>query len=179
MREARTLARDVEGTVIPYGDRITLSEGGEVHVTQALGGTFTVMTERGYLVRIEGVDADAIGETLPPLPTADEQAGKSVEQLVWDQLRTCYDPEIPVSIVELGLVYLCEVKERESGGHKVTIQTTLTSPACPLGGVLAEDIRRKVLVVPGVSEVDVEIVFSPPWSSALMSDAARLQLGLM
>jgi probable FeS assembly SUF system protein SufT len=177
--ETRTLARDVEGTVIPYGDRITLSEGGEVHLTQALGGTFTVMTERGYLVRIEGVDADAIGEELPPLPTAEDQAGKSVEQLVWEQLRTCYDPEIPVSIVELGLVYVCEVKQREEGGHKVEVHTTLTSPACPLGGVLAEDIRRKVSTVPGVNEVDVQIVFSPPWSSALMSDAARLQLGLM
>jgi probable FeS assembly SUF system protein SufT len=179
VKDARTLSRDVEGTVIPYGDHITLSEGGEVYLTQALGGSFTVMTERGYLVRIEGVDAEAIGESLPPLPSAEEQAGKSVEQLVWDQLRTCYDPEIPVSIVELGLVYVCEVKEREQGGHRVEIQTTLTSPACPLGGVLAEDIRRKVTTVPGVSEVDVQIVFSPPWSSALMSDAARLQLGLM
>jgi probable FeS assembly SUF system protein SufT len=177
--ETRTLSRDVEGTVIPYGDRITLGEGGEVHLTQALGGSFTVMTERGYLVRIEGIDADAIGETLPPAPSAEEQAGKSTEQRVWDQLRTCYDPEIPVSIVELGLVYVCEVEERAQGGQKVKIQTTLTSPACPLGGVLAEDIRRKVATVPGVSEVEVEIVFTPPWSSAMMSDAARLQLGLM
>jgi probable FeS assembly SUF system protein SufT len=179
VKDARTLGRDVEGTVIPYGDHITLSAGGEVYLTQALGGSFTVMTERGYLVRLEGVDADAIGEPLPPLPSAEEQAGKSVEQLVWDQLRTCYDPEIPVSIVELGLVYVCEVKQGEQGSHRVEIQTTLTSPACPLGGVLAEDIRRKVMTVPGVSEVDVQIVFSPPWSSALMSDAARLQLGLM
>jgi probable FeS assembly SUF system protein SufT len=179
VKDARTLSRGVEGTVIPYGDHITLSEGGEVYLTQALGGSFTVMTERGYLVRLEGVDADAIGEALPPLPSAEEQAGKSVEQLVWDQLRTCYDPEIPVSIVELGLVYVCEVKPGEQGSQRVAIQTTLTSPACPLGGVLAEDIRRKVMTVPGVSEVDVQIVFSPPWSSALMSDAARLQLGLM
>jgi probable FeS assembly SUF system protein SufT len=179
VKDARPLARDVEGTVIPYGDRITLSAGGEVHLTQALGGTFTVMTEHGYLVRIEGADADAIGEELPPPTTEEERAGKSVEELVWDQLRTCYDPEIPVSIVELGLVYVCDVKQREEGGHRVEVQTTLTSPACPLGGVLAEDIRRKVSTVPGVSEVDVQIVFSPPWSSALMSDAARLQLGLM
>ena len=179
MREARTLSRDVEGTVIPYGDHITLSEGGEVYLTQALGGTFTVMTEHGYLVRIEGLDADAIGEQLPPAPAAEDQAGKSVEQLVWDQLRTCYDPEIPVSIVELGLVYVCEVQQREDGSHRVEVHTTLTSPACPLGGVLAEDIRRKVSAVPGVSEVEVQIVFSPPWSSAMMSDAARLQLGLM
>jgi probable FeS assembly SUF system protein SufT len=177
--ETRTLSRDVEGTVIPYGDRITLGEGSQVRLTQALGGTFTVMTEHGYLVRLEGIDADAIGEGLPPLPSAEEQAGKPVEQLVWDQLRACYDPEIPVSIVELGLVYVCEVKEREQGDYRVEIQTTLTSPACPLGGMLAEDIRRKVLTVPGVSEVDVQIVFSPPWSSAMMSDAARLQLGLM
>jgi hypothetical protein len=92
VKDARPLARDVEGTVIPYGDRITLSAGGEVHLTQALGGTFTVMTEHGYLVRIEGVDADAIGEELPPPTTAEERAGKSVEELVWDQLRTCYDP---------------------------------------------------------------------------------------
>ncbi len=179
MSEARALSRDVDGTVIPYGDRITLSAGETVYLTQALGGTFTVMTERGYLVRLEGPDADAIGETLPAAQAAEEQSGKSTEQLVWDQLRTCYDPEIPVSIVELGLVYVCELKELAPGEYRVEIQTTLTSPACPLGGMLAEDIRRKVLTVAGVKEVDVQIVFSPPWSSSMMSDAARLQLGLM
>ena len=179
MREAHTLTRDVDGTAIPHGDTLTLLEGSVVYLTQALGGSFTVMTERGYMVRIEGVDADAIGEPPPAGPSLEDQAGKSLEQIVWDQLRTCYDPEIPISIVELGLVYRCDILPREQGGHRVEVDSTLTSPACPLGGVLVEDIRRKVLAVPGVEEAEVQIVFSPPWSSALMSDAARLELGLM
>jgi probable FeS assembly SUF system protein SufT len=177
--EARKVTRDIEGTLIPYGDRMTLVEGATVRVTQALGGTFTVVTDRGYMVRIEGFDADAIGEELPSGPSPEEQAGKTVDQLVWDQLRSCYDPEIPVNIVELGLVYVCEVTPRPEGGQRVAIQFTLTSPACPLSGVLIEEIRRKVLAVPGVAEADAQVVFNPPWSSAMMSDAARLQLGLM
>jgi probable FeS assembly SUF system protein SufT len=179
MKEPRTLTRDIEATLIPYGDRMTLTEGARVFITQALGGTFTAMTERGYMVRIEGVDADAIGEEPPAPPSAQDQAGKTTEQLVWDQLNSCYDPEIPVSIVELGLVYVCELTDKPEGGKKVEIRFTLTSPACPLSGVLIDEIRRKVLSVPGVSGADVQVVFDPPWSSAMMSDAARLQLGLM
>jgi len=168
----------VEATVIPYGDRTTLAEGSTVYLTQSLGGSFTVMTERGYMVRVEGEDADAIGEAAPA-EAAGADEDRPIEQRVWDQLRTCYDPEIPINIVELGLVYLCEVTPREQGDQKVKIQFTLTSPACPLWGVLQEDIKRKVLAVAGVGEVEAEVVFDPPWSAAMMSDAARLQLGLM
>jgi probable FeS assembly SUF system protein SufT len=179
MKEPRALTRDIEVTLIPYGDRMTLTEGANVYITQALGGTFTAMTERGYMVRIEGLDADAIGEELPAPPSPQDQAGKTTEQLVWEQLNTCYDPEIPVSIVELGLVYTCELSQKPEGGQRVEVRFTLTSPACPLSGVLIEEIRRKLLSVPGVVEADVQVVFEPPWSSAMMSDAARLQLGLM
>jgi probable FeS assembly SUF system protein SufT len=179
VREARTLARDVEATVIPYGDRTTLTEGSTVYLTQSLGGSYTVMTERGYMVRVEGEDADAIGETSLAESAAGADLDRPLDQRVWDQLRTCYDPEIPINIVELGLVYLCEVTPREQGDHKVKVHFTLTSPACPLWGVLQEDIKRKVLSVAGVGEVEAEVVFDPPWSAAMMSDAARLQLGLM
>jgi probable FeS assembly SUF system protein SufT len=179
VREARTLTRDVDVTVIPYGDTMTLAAGSNVYLMQALGGSFTVMTERGYMARIDGVDAEAIGEQAPAVPSAEEQAGKSTEDLVWDQLKTCYDPEIPINIVELGLVYACNVKDRSEGGQRVEVEFTLTAPGCGMGDFLRDDIRRKVLGVPGVSEADVRVVFSPPWSSAMMSDAARLQLGLM
>ncbi len=179
MTETRQLTRDVEGTVIPHGDTITLAEGATVHLTQALGGSFTVLTDRGYMVRIEGQDADALGEQPPEVPSVVALAGRSLEDQIWDQLRTCYDPEIPINIVDLGLVYKCEATERPEGGHKVAIDFTLTSPACPLWGMLLEDIKRKVQGVPGVAEADVQVVFAPPWSTAMMTDAARLQLGLM
>ena len=179
MKEARALTRDIEVTAIPYGDRMSLAAGETIYVTQALGGSFTGMTERGYMVRVEGEDADAIGEASPAESAAGADLDRPLEQRVWDQLRTCYDPEIPINIVELGLVYLCEVTPREQGDHKVKVHFTLTSPACPLWGVLQEDIKRKVLSVAGVGEVEAEVVFDPPWSAAMMSDAARLQLGLM
>jgi len=179
VREERTLSRAVDVTVVPYGDALTLEAGSIVYLMQALGGSFTAMTERGYMVRIDGQDADAIGETPPAPPSPEEEAGKSVEQRVWDQLKTCYDPEIPINIVELGLVYSCEVQERPEGGHRVAVQFTLTAPGCGMGDFLREDIRRKVLSVAGVAEADVQMAFTPPWSSAMMSDAARLQLGLM
>jgi probable FeS assembly SUF system protein SufT len=131
------------------------------------------------MVRIEGQDAEAIGEAPPSATAGGEGDGKTIEQLVWDQLRTCYDPEIPINIVDLGLVYVCEVTERPAGGHTVRVEFTLTSAACPLWGVLLEDIKRKVTTVPGVVEVDAQVVFAPPWSTAMMTDAARLQLGLM
>jgi probable FeS assembly SUF system protein SufT len=179
MREARTLARDVEVAVIPYGDRITLTAGTTVYITQALGGSYTVLTERGYMVRVEGKDADAIGEQPTTPPSQAELDGKSVEQLAWDQLRTCYDPEIPVNIVDLGLVYKCEAAPRPEGGERVTVQFTLTAPGCGMGDFLREDVRGKLLALPGVEEADVQVVLDPPWNQSMMSDAARLQLGLM
>jgi probable FeS assembly SUF system protein SufT len=178
-REARTLSRDVEVAAIPYGDRIPLKAGSTVYVTQSLGGSYTAMTDMGYMIRIEGKDADAIGEEVPQAASAEEQAGKSVEDLAWDQLRTCYDPEIPVNIVDLGLVYACEVTPRPEGGHKATVRFTLTAPGCGMGDYLKRDMETKLLGVPGIGEADVQVVLEPPWDQSRMSDAARLQLGMM
>jgi probable FeS assembly SUF system protein SufT len=178
-REARTLSRDVEVAAIPYGDRLTLTMGTTVFITQALGGSYTAMTDHGYLVRIEGGDADAIGET-PVLPlTAEDTRGRSTRDLAWDQLKTCFDPEIPVNIVDLGLVYKCEVQPADGGGDRVHVEFTLTAPGCGMGDFLRQDVEQKLLAIPGVKGADVQVVLDPPWDQSMMSDVARLQLGLM
>jgi len=179
MREARTLSRDLEVAAIPYGDKLTLTAGTTVYITQALGGSITVMTDRGYMVRVEGKDADAIGEEPAKPVTEADLAGKTLEQLAWDQLKTCYDPEIPVNIVDLGLVYRCETSPVAEGGEKVTVHFTLTAPGCGMGDYLKQDVERKMLDLPGVAEAEVQVVLDPPWSQTMMSDTARLQLGLM
>jgi probable FeS assembly SUF system protein SufT len=178
MREARTLARDVEVAAIPYGDKLTLTAGTTVFVTQALGGSYTAMTDRGYMVRIEGKDGDAIGEAVVAEPTEAELAGKSLQERAWDQLKTCFDPEIPVNIVDLGLVYKCETAPVD-GGERVTIHFTLTAPGCGMGDYLKRDVEQKMLALPGVKEADVQVVLEPAWNQTMMSDAARLQLGMM
>ena len=177
-REARTLARDVEVAAIPYGDKLTLAAGTNVYITQALGGSYTAMTDHGYLVRIEGKDADAIGETPMAPVSAEDAAGRSTKELAWEQLRSCYDPEIPVNIVDLGLVYKCETEPIE-GGEKVKVEFTLTAPGCGMGDFLRQDVEQKLLALPGVKEADVQVVLDPAWDQSMMSDAARLQLGLM
>ena len=179
MREARTLSRDVEVAAIPYGDRITLTAGTSIFITQALGGSYTAMTDHGYLVRIEGKDADAIGEK-PVLPmTAADAAGRTTQELAWEQLKTCFDPEIPVNIVDLGLVYKCEVEPLDGGGDRVRVEFTLTAPGCGMGDFLRQDVQQKLLAIPGVKEADVQVVLDPPWDQSMMSDVARLHLGLM
>ncbi len=178
MREARTLSRDVEVAAIPYGDRLTLTMGTTVFITQALGGSYTAMTDYGYLVRIDGKDADAIGERPTAPLTAEDRAGRTTEQLAWEQLKTCYDPEIPVNIVDLGLVYRCEAQPVD-GGERVHVEFTLTAPGCGMGDFLRQDLQHKLLAIPGVKEADVQVVLDPPWDQSMMSDAARLQLGLM
>jgi probable FeS assembly SUF system protein SufT len=179
MRESRTLERDLEATAIPYGEKVPLKKGSTLFVMQALGGSYTAMSDQGYMVRIEGRDADAIGETPQAGPSVEELQSKPLNDLVWDQLRTCYDPEIPVNIVDLGLVYSSEVTPLEAGGNKVSVRFSLTAPGCGMGDVLKRDIEQKVAALPGVSEADVQIAFDPPWDQSRMSEAARLQLGLM
>ncbi len=178
MRKEATVARDVPAREIPSGTPITLRAGDPVIITQSLGGSYTVMTPVGFLARIDGKDADAIGEPVVEAdPTA--AAGKSTEDLVWDQLRTCYDPEIPVNIVDLGLVYGCTLSALPDGGQRVDVKFTLTAPGCGMGDVLREDIKAKLATVPDVREAEVQVVFDPPWSLQMMSEAARLQLGMM
>ena len=178
MQKATTTTRDVEAKEIPSGTPISIPAGSPVTITQSLGGSFTVVTPHGYMARVEGKDADAIGEE-PVAEDASAASGKSVEELCWDVLRTCYDPEIPVNIVDLGLVYKCEVTDRPEGGKKVSVAFTLTAPGCGMGDVLRGDIQSKLSGVPGVSEAEVSVLFDPPWNMSMMSDAAKLQLGMM
>ena len=176
--EPVSLTRDVEAIMVPAGIPVTLREGKTGFITQALGGSFTVYVE-GNLFRIAGKDADALGKEAhvgPELPP--DATDEDVKQLVWDQMRACYDPEIPINIVDLGLVYSCEVKRDEAGARTVEIRMTLTAPGCGMGPVLVDEIKLRLLRVPNVAEVDVELVFDPPWSRDMMSEEAQLELGL-
>ena len=178
-----TLSRDCEAVLIPSGEKLRLVACSQVWVTQSLGGSFTVMTGRGDMARVEGRDADALGLRGAASPQSgalvSELGPAEVEKLVWDQLKTCFDPEIPVNIVDLGLIYHCRVTPLVEGGNKVEIQFTLTARGCGMGEVLKVDIRNKILGVPGVKEVDVELVWDPPWNQTMISGAAKQQLGMV
>jgi len=173
-----TTTREIEATEIPSGMKIKIPEGTTLGIAQSLGGSYTVMTPYGYMARVDGKDADAIGEEITSLG-AEAASGKTAGELAWDQLRTCYDPEIPVNIVDLGLVYKCEVSPRSEGGNRAEVRFTLTAPGCGMGDVLKDDIKNKLLTVPGIDDADVQVLFDPPWNMSMMSDAARLQLGMM
>jgi probable FeS assembly SUF system protein SufT len=171
-------SRDCEAVMVPQGDRVNLPAGTAGYITQALGGSFTVFVD-GNLFRVAGLDADAIGKQIvPPPQLPDNATDEDVEALVWSQLRTCFDPEIPVNVVDLGLVYTCELERSEDGQRKVNVRMTLTAPGCGMGEVLVEDVRAKVELVPTVSEADVELVFDPPWNQSMMTESARLQVGM-
>jgi probable FeS assembly SUF system protein SufT len=177
--EPFTLSRDVKAIIIPAGEQLTLREGTNGFITQALGGSFTVYVE-GNLFRIAGIDADSLGkEPVPPPEIPENASDADIEAVIWKQLKTCYDPEIPVDIVELGLIYRCEVTPLGNGDRSVNIDMTLTAPGCGMGDVLVQDAREKVAIIPTVSDVTVELVFDPPWNANMMSDEARLQTGLM
>lgn len=170
--------RDCPAVLVPQGEAVTLPAGSVGYITQSLGGSFTVFVE-GNLFRIAGADADAIGKTPPEDIHLDEGAGdEAVEKLVWEQLRTCFDPEIPINVVELGLVYSCDLEPAAAGQRKVNIKMTLTAPGCGMGDILVEDVRTKIERVPTVVEADVELVFDPPWNQSMMSEAARLETGM-
>jgi probable FeS assembly SUF system protein SufT len=174
------LARDCEATRIPSGASVVLPSGTRVTIAQTLGGHFTVTTEDGALLRIADKDADALGERAPaPAAPTPMVEGPFEEERVWEELRTVFDPEIPVNLVDLGLIYHCQAVPLAEGGHRVEIAMSMTAPGCGMGDVLKEDVRRKIQGVPGVREVQVELVWDPPWDASRMSDAARLQLGWM
>ena len=181
--EPITLSRDCEAIQVPSGSKMVLPAGTLVMMTQSLGDTYTVTTDHGYMVRISGKDADAMGlekTTSAPITAATPPQDKEgLEKLIWDQLRTCYDPEIPVNIVELGLVYECTVTPLDGGGHRADVKLTLTAPGCGMGGVLAADAQAKIEALPGIREAIVEVVFEPAWDPSMMSEAARLELGMM
>ena len=171
--------RDCDAVLIPIGEKLSLPEGTTGFITQALGGSFTVYVE-GNLFRIAGIDADAVGkEPIRPPEVPENATEQDIESVVWDQLRTCFDPEIPINIVELGLVYECAVAKLDNGQRVVTVAMTLTAPGCGMGPVLMEDVREKLEIIPTVERAEVELVFDPPWNQSMMSEAARLQAGLL
>ncbi len=175
--ETIDLLRDCEGIQIPEGTPLVLPQGTRVMISQSLGGSYTVITDRGYMVRIEGKDADALGKPVVA-STHDANRDKTIEEQVWAQLKTCYDPEIPVDIVELGLVYECHVEQLAPGEYDVAVTMTLTAPGCGMGPVLKSDVEKKVAAIPGVKSSSVEITLDPPWDQSRMSEAAKLQLNM-
>jgi probable FeS assembly SUF system protein SufT len=173
--EIITLSRDCAATQIPSGIPQILASNSKVRITQSLGGSYTVLTEQGYMVRVDAKDADALGLTGEAGP--DSAPAEFSEQLVWDLLRTVYDPEIPVNVVDLGLIYECKIDPVE-GGNQIGIKMTMTAPGCGMADVLKMDIERRLASLPTVKRLNVDVVFDPPWNPTRMSEAARLQLGL-
>jgi probable FeS assembly SUF system protein SufT len=173
------VSREVEGIQIPAGSKTNIEKGTEVYITQSLGGTFTVQAPAyGGLFRIAGKDADALGKKPQDAAPARTGTGGDLEAMVWEQLKTCFDPEIPVNIVDLGLVYGMEIKDRGDGSHKVEVKMTLTAQGCGMGGSIAFDARQKLMGLPGVSEADVDLVWEPPWNPQMISPEGRERLGL-
>lgn len=179
--ETVVLNRDVEASVIPVGTRVTLQKGESARITQSLGGSYTVLVN-GNLFRVEGKDADALG-----LPAAEKKSAgtggpvtqEQVEKEIWNQLRSCYDPEIPVNIVDLGLIYDCHVEPIGPNSYRVGVKMTLTAPGCGMGPVLQQDVQNKILGLEAVDDVSVELVWDPPWNQGMLTEAAKLQLGLV
>lgn len=178
--EPVTLTRDVEASIVPAGTKVTLLKGEQAHVTQSLGGSYTVIVN-GNMFRIDGQDADALGYEVTAKPAAPSgpMSQEEVEKQVWEQLKTCYDPEIPVNIVDLGLIYDCHVEPIGNNEYKVSVKMTLTAPGCGMGPVLQQDVQNKLLCIDPVQDVQVELVWDPPWNQGMLTEAARLQLGLM
>ncbi len=176
--EPIVVQRDVKAVAIPAGVEVNLKIGAVGYITQALGGSFTVYVD-GNLFRIAGADADAIGMSAAQPPEVPPGASEEdIKNVIWQQLRTCYDPEIPVNIVDLGLIYSVDVHSTDAG-RGVDIKMTLTAPGCGMGEILVQDVRDKVQIVPTVALTNVELVFDPPWNQSMMSDEARLQTGMM
>lgn len=177
--EPIVVQREVKAVAIPAGVEVNLKLASVGYITQALGGSFTVYID-GNLFRIAGKDADAIGKTAAVAPEVPEGATEEdLKAIIWTQLKTCFDPEIPVNIVDLGLIYECDVSRNEDSSRRVDIKMTLTAPGCGMGEVLVQDVRDKVEIVPTVAQAIVELVFDPPWNQSMMSDEARLQTGMM
>jgi probable FeS assembly SUF system protein SufT len=179
--EPKTLIRDVEASVVPVGTKVTLQKGEQAYVTQSLGGSYTVVVN-GNMFRIAGQDADALGLEVQKKSTTTSSGPLTQEQLekqVWDSLKTCYDPEIPVNVVDLGLIYDCHLTRIGEDNYKADVKMTLTAPGCGMGPVLAQDVQNKLLSLEPIDEANVELVWDPPWNQGMMTEAAKLQLGLM
>jgi probable FeS assembly SUF system protein SufT len=179
MDEQRTLSRQVEATLIPQGTPMSLHAGETVTITHRLGGNFTVMTHNG-MFRIKGVDGDALGEEVTAAAASeDTHDGPPATDALWEAIKKVFDPEIPVNIVDLGLVYSLESKERLEGGYKIDMDMTLTAPGCGMGPAIAEDAKGELERVPGVSEAEVKIVWDPPWNQDMITEEGKMVLGLI
>ena len=179
------LLRDVEASVVPIGTKVTLQKGETAHITQSLGGSYTVVVN-GNMFRIAENDADALGLEVTAAPgpaAAAAPAGplsqEQLEKQVWESLKTCYDPEIPVNIVDLGLIYDCHLTPIGEHNFKADVKMTLTAPGCGMGPVLAQDVQNKLISLEPIDEANVELVWDPPWNQSMMTEAAKLQLGLL
>ena len=175
MGEFIELKRDCEAIEIPSGIPRKLAAGTRVRISQFLGNAYTVVTDFGNMCRVDGKDADVLGLT-PPAAAEPESPVAFSEELVWDELKTVYDPEIPVNIVDLGLIYSCDVSQLDNG-KKIDVKMSMTAPGCGMGNVLKADVESKLACLPEVKQVNVAVVFDPPWHPGLMSEAAKLQLG--
>jgi probable FeS assembly SUF system protein SufT len=180
--EAKTLTRDVEAAVVPVGTKVTLQKGETAYITQSLGGSYTVVVN-GNMFRIADKDADALGLEVQAKPVAAPSGGpvtpEGLEKQVWEALKTCYDPEIPVNVVDLGLIYDCHLTSVGENSFKADVKMTLTAPGCGMGPTLAQDVQNKLLNLEPIDEANVELVWDPPWNQSMMTEAAKLQLGLM
>jgi probable FeS assembly SUF system protein SufT len=181
--ELKILARDVEASVVPVGTKVTLQKGEQAHITQSLGGSYTVIVN-GNMFRIAERDADALGLDVSAAPAAAAAPGgplthEELEKKVWESLKTCYDPEIPVNIVDLGLIYDCHLTPIGADNYKADVKMTLTAPGCGMGPVLAQDVQNKLISLEPIDEANVELVWDPPWNQSMMTEAAKLQLGLL
>src|SRR5258708_23836589 len=177
--EPIALARDVDAAMIPVGTKVTLQKGEQAHITQSLGGSYTVIVN-GNMFRIEGKDSDALGieQAAKPSGTGAPVTQEHLEKEIWNQLRSCYDPEIPVNVVDLGLIYDCHISPMAPGSHRVDVKMTLTAAGCGMGPMLAQDVQNRLLGLEGVDDVAVELVWDPPWNQSMISEAGKLQLGL-
>jgi probable FeS assembly SUF system protein SufT len=177
-----TTTRDVEAVQIPIGNAITIPEGTPGVITQSLGGTYTIATYQG-LARVAAKDIDALGLEKPAedvaAPAATPREGEVSEDEIWAQLKQCYDPEIPVNIVDLGLVYDCQLSKKENGQTRVDVKMTLTAPGCGMGPMIAHDAQSKILTIDGIDEADVQLVWDPPWNQSMISEAGRMKLGMV
>ena len=181
--EPKILTRDVEASVVPIGTKVTLQKGETAHITQSLGGSYTVIVN-GNMFRIAENDADALGlEARPKATPAAAPSGpltqEELEKKVWESLKTCYDPEIPVNIVDLGLIYDCHLTPIGADNFKADVKMTLTAPGCGMGPVLAQDVQNKLISLEPIDEANVELVWDPPWNQGMMTEAAKLHLGLL
>ena len=175
-----TTSRDIEAIQIPMGTAFTIPAGTPGVITQSLGGSYTIATSHG-LARVSERDVDALGlqasETQPREKTTSN--GEVSEADVWNQLKQCYDPEIPVNIVDLGLVYDCKLTKKDDGGTRVEVKMTLTAPGCGMGPAIAHDAQSKILTIDGVDEADVQLVWDPPWNQNMISETGRMKLGMI